>query len=117
MKSFLVLLATIFLVGCSRSPNGVYQSFGSEDKFQMTLELRENGDAAFVTRSNLGNPGLDRAVESSMSLASGKWSKQGANVVVNGAAKDGKTVSYRFVTQPNGDLVWEKNGARLLKAK
>jgi hypothetical protein len=117
MKPLLVLFFALILIGCGRSPGGLYQSVGSEDKFRMSLDLGGNGEARFVTRSNLGNPELDRAVESSMSLAAGRWSKEGANLIVKGELKDGKSVTYRFVSQENGDLIWEKNGARLVKSK
>jgi hypothetical protein len=117
MKPFLVLCLALFLVGCGRSAGGIYQSVGSEDKFRMTLDLNRNGEAKFNTRSNLGNPELDRSVETSMSLTNARWSQEGANLVVSGAAKDGKSVTYRFIAQQNGDLIWEKTGARLVKAK
>ena len=83
----------------------------------MTLEVGNAGQAKFTTRSNLGNPELDRAVESSMSLDNARWAKEGSNLLVTGSAKDGKAVTYRFQRQQNGDLVWEKNGARLVRAK
>ena len=117
MKQILILLFAFILVGCSRSPEGVYQSVGSEDKFRMTLDVGNGGLAKFTTRSNVGYPEVDRAVESSMSLSTGKWVKEGANLVVTGQAVDGKAVTYRFLSQKNGDLVWDKNGARLVKAK
>ena len=117
MKPILFLLLALVFAGCGRSPTGLYQSVGSEDKFRMTLELGSGGQAKFTTRSNLGNPELDRAVESSMSLDSARWTNEGANFFVTGAAKDGKQVTYKFLGQENGDLVWEKNGARLVKAK
>ena len=117
IKHAIILLLAIILVGCSRSPEGLYQSVGSEDKFRMTLDLGHGGQAKFTTRSNLGNPQMDRTVESSMSLTSGKWVKEGANLVVTGQSAEGKPVTYRFLGQENGDLVWEKTGARLVKAK
>ena len=117
MKPLLVVYFALILTGCGGSPSGVYQSFGSEDKFKMTLDLGGNGEAKFTTRSNLGNPELDRAVESSMSLAAARWSKEGQNLIVKGEGKDGKAVTYRFLSQENGDLVWEKTGARFVKAK
>jgi hypothetical protein len=117
IKHTLILLLAIILVGCSRSPEGLYQSVGSEDKFRMTMDLGSGGVAKFTTRSNLGNPELDRAVEASMSLTSGKWAKEGTNLLVTGQSPEGKPVTYRFLSQPNGDLVWEKNGARLVRAK
>ena len=117
MKQIIILLFAFALAGCSRSPAGLYQSVGSEDKFRMTLDLAKGGTARFTTRSNLGNSELDRAVESSMSLDTAKWAAQGPNLVVTGTAKDGKSVVYKFLTQPNGDLIWEKNGARLVKSK
>ena len=117
MKHFLVLCLALILVGCGRSAGGLYQSTGSEDKFRMTLDLGRNGEAKFTTRSNLGNPELDRSVEAAMSLTNAKWSQDGANLIVTGMAKDGKSSSYRFITQQNGDLIWEKTGARLVKAK
>jgi hypothetical protein len=83
----------------------------------MSLELANGGQAKFTTRSNLGNIELDRAVESSMSLDNARWTHEGATFLVTGAAKDGKQVTYKFLSQKNGDLVWEKNGARLVKAK
>ena len=69
------------------------------------IELASGGQAKFTTRSNLGNPELDRAVESSMSLDSARWTNEGANFLVTGAAKDGKQVTYKFLGQQNGDLV------------
>lgn len=117
MKPLLALLFALILAGCSRSPTGLYQSVGSEDKFRMTLELSNGGAAKFTTRSNVGNPEVDRAVESSMSLTSAQWSQEGANLNVTGTAQDGKTITYRFLGQENGDLIWQKNGARLVKAK
>jgi hypothetical protein len=83
----------------------------------MTLELAGGGQAKFVTRSNLGQADLDRAVESSMSLAQARWAQEGPNVVVSGPGHDGKAVTYRFLAQENGDLIWQKTGARLVKAK
>jgi hypothetical protein len=117
MKQTLILLFALTLAGCSRSPQGLYQSVGDEDKFRMTLEVGSGGEAKFVTRSNLGNPELDRAVESSMSLDQARWSQDGANLLVVGAAKDGKSVTYRFLGEKNGDLIWEKTGARLVRAR
>jgi hypothetical protein len=117
MKQILILLFAFILAGCSRSPHGVYQSFGSEDKFLMTLHVVEGGQARFATRSNVGNPGVDRVVESSMSVDNARWTKDGAVLLVTGTAKDGKAAAYRFQIQKNGDLIWDKNGARLVKAK
>ena len=117
LKSLLVLLVALTLVGCGRSPAGVYQSVGSEDKFRLTLELADGGQAKFAARSNLGNPVLDQSVEATMSIPSARWTQDGPLVSVVGAAKDGKTLTYRFATQKNGDLIWDKNGARLVKAK
>ena len=116
-KHTLILLFAFILAGCSRSPHGVYQSFGSEDKFLMTLEVIEGGQARFTTRSNVGNPKVDLAVQSSMTVDSARWIKEGKTLVMNGTAKDGRAVTYRFQIQKNGDLIWDKNGARLLKAK
>src|SRR5687768_4543642 len=116
-KPILFLLFAVLLASCGRSPTGLYQSVGSEDKFRMTLELSGGGQAKFTTRSKLGNAELDRAVESSMSLDNAQWKSEGANLLVTGAAKDGKTVTYKFLAQQNGDLAWEKNGARLVKSK
>jgi len=117
MKPIIFLLFAVLLAGCGRSPTGLYQSVGSEDKFRMTLELNGGGQAKFTTRSKLGNAELDRAVESSMSLDNAKWKSEGSSLLVTGAAKDGKPITYKFLTQQNGDLVWEKNGARLVKSK
>jgi hypothetical protein len=116
-KPFLLLCLALLLAGCGRSPGGLYQSVGSEDKFRMTLDLGRNGEAKFTTRSNLGNPELDRSVEAAMSLSNAKWSQHGDHVVVTGLGKDGKSSNYRFIAQQNGDLIWEKTGARLVKAK
>jgi hypothetical protein len=113
----LLVLLTVFLAGCGRSSRGVYQSVGDEDKFRMVLELADAGRAKFTTRSNLGNPELDRAVASTMSIPSGQWTEDGAKVVVTGTGADGKAATYRFARQQNGDLVWEKNGARLVRSK
>ena len=112
-----LLLLALVLSGCGRSPAGLYHSIGSEDKFRMVLELADNGEAKFTARSNLGNPELDRSVESSMSLTNGRWKREGAAVVVAGTAKDAKPITYRFSRQQNGDLIWEKNGARLVRAR
>ena len=117
MKQILILFFAFILAGCSRSPQGVYRSFGSEDKFLMTLDVIEGGQARFTTRSNVGNPSVDRVVELSMTVENARWVKDGANLLVNGTAKDGKAVAYRFQIQKNGDLIWDKNGARLVKAK
>ena len=117
MKLIPFLLLALLFAGCGRSPTGLYQSVGSEDKFRMALELGSGGQAKFTTRSNLGNADLDRAVESSMSLDNARWTHEGATFLVTGAGKDGKQVTYKFLSQQNGDLVWEKNGARLVKAK
>src|SRR5215211_669273 len=118
MKHIAVVLFALILAGCSKpSVNGVYQSVGSEDKFRMTLEVADGGRAKFATRSNLGNLDLDRAVESTMSIADGRWTREGQNLLVAGTQPDGKSATYRFLVQGNGDLVWEKNGARLIKAK
>jgi hypothetical protein len=117
VKRLFLLLLTLALVACGRSPVGQYSSFGSEDKFRMVLELGNGGIAKFTTRSNLGNPQLDRSVEDSMSLTDARWMKDGEVVVVSGKAKDGKPLSYRFAVQQNGDLVWEKTGARLVKSR
>jgi hypothetical protein len=117
MKRILILLFTIILAGCSRSPHGIYQSFGDQEKFLMTLDVLEGGQARFTTRSNVGNPEVDRAVESSMSVGNARWTKEGASLLVTGTANDGKAATYRFQIQKNGDLIWDKNGARLVKAK
>jgi hypothetical protein len=117
IKHATILLLAIILVGCSRSPEGLYQSVGSEDKFRMTLDIGHGGQAKFTTHSNLGNPQMDRTVESTMSLTSGKWVSDGANLVVTGQLAEAKPVTYRFLAQKNGDLVWDKNGARFVKAK
>jgi hypothetical protein len=117
MKQIILLAFAFILAGCSRSPNGVYQSVGSEDKFRITLDVGGGGLAKFTTRSNLGNPELDRAVESTMSIPSARWTKEGANLIVSGTTVEGKAASLRFLGQENGDLVWEKNGARLARSK
>ena len=117
MKLRFLPLLVLLLVGCGRSPSGLYQSVGSEDKFRITLDLASGGKAQFTTRSNLGDPRLDRAVETSMSLPSGVWKVDGPAIVVSGADAKGTPVVYRFVQQQNGELIWEKNGARLVKAK
>lgn len=88
---------------------------GSEDKFRLTLDMKNGGTAAFSAFSNLGNKELDTAVQTSMSLPNGRWAQDGNAIVVTGAQPDGKQVTYRFARQPNGDLVWEKTGARLVK--
>ena len=117
LKRIVLLTLALAFAGCGRSPGGMYQSVGDEDKFRMTLVLGSAGKAQFATRSNLGNPELDRAVETSMSVENGQWTREGPKVVVTGTARDGKALTYRFQTQENGDLIWEKNGARLVKAK
>ncbi|MGH7959554.1 MAG: hypothetical protein ACREH8_21450 [Opitutaceae bacterium] len=99
MKQTIVLLLALLLAGCGRAPTGLYQSVGSEDKFRMILEIGSGGQAKFTTPSNLGNVELDRAVESSMSLDNARWTKDGGNVLVTGAAKDGKSVTYRFASR------------------
>ena len=115
MKHFSLVLLALALTGCGRSPTGVYQSTGDEDKFRMTLEVASGGQARFATRSNLGNPEVDRAVEASMSLENARWSQEGPGISVVGTAKDGKPVTYRFTRQENGDLIWDKTGARLVR--
>jgi hypothetical protein len=117
MKQILILLFAFILAGCSRSPHGVYQSFGDQAKFLMTLDVLEGGQARFTTRSNVGNPQVDRTVEATMSVDNARWTKDGAILLVTGTARDGKAATYRFQIQKNGDLIWDKNGARLLKAK
>ena len=117
MKPIVILLLAVILAGCNRAPHGAYQSFGDQDKFLMTLEVLKGGQARFTTRSNVGNPQVDRAVESSMSVDNARWTRQGEILLVTGTAKDGKASAYRFQIQKNGDLVWDKNGARLVKAK
>jgi hypothetical protein len=116
-KSIIVLLFALTLAGCGRSPSGVYQSVGSEDKFRMTLELADGGQGKFTTRSNLGNPALDQSVEASMSIPTARWTQEGPVISVVGASKEGKSLTYRFASQKNGDLIWDKNGARLVKNK
>lgn len=116
-KFLLALLLAFTLAACSRSPGGVYQSVGSEDKFRMTLELGDNGQARFITKSNLGNPALDQSVEAEMSIPTARWAQDGQMVAVVGASKGGKSLTYRFVVQKNGELIWDKNGARLVKTK
>jgi hypothetical protein len=117
MKPIVILLFTLILAGCSRSPHGIYQSFGDQDKFLMTLDVLEGGQARFTTRSNVGNPEVDRTVEATMSFDNARWTKDGAILLVNGTTKGGKPATYRFQIQENGDLIWDKNGARLIKAK
>lgn len=117
LKFILTLLLAFTLAACGRSPGGVYQSVGSEDKFRMTLELGDNGQARFTTKSNLGNPTLDQSVEAEMSIPAAKWAQDGQMVAVVGASKGGKNLTYRFQQQKNGDLIWDKNGARLAKSK
>lgn len=116
-KFILTLLLAFTLAACGRSPGGVYQSVGSEDKFRMTLELGDNGLARFTTKSNLGNPTLDQSVEAEMSVPSAKWAQDGQMIAVVGTSKGGKSVTYRFIQQKNGELLWDKNGARLVRAK
>jgi hypothetical protein len=118
MKPIFILLFALIFAGCSRpSVNGLYQSVGSEDKFRMSLEVADGGRAKVTTRANLGSAELDRAVESTMSIADGRWTKDGGTLLVTGTQADGKPVTYRFAVQENGDVVWEKNGARLVKAR
>jgi hypothetical protein len=52
-----------------------------------------------------------------MSVPAGAWKQDGAAILVSGNGSDGKTLNYRFVRQKNGELIWDKNGARLVKAK
>lgn len=118
MKLLVVLLFTAFLAGCGRpSVTGTYQSVGSEDKFRMTLDVREEGKATFATQSNLGNSDLDRAVKSSMAIPEGRWKIENGVMIVTGTLGDGNPAVYRFLMAPNGDLFWEKNGARLARTK
>src|SRR5687768_12586366 len=106
MKLIVTLLLTVIVAGCSRpSVAGLYQSVGSEDKFRMSLEVADGGRAKFTTRANLGSAELNRAVESSMSVADGQWKKEAATLLVAGMQGDGKSVTYRFAIQENGDLV------------
>jgi hypothetical protein len=112
-----LLVVVLLLAGCSRSPKGSYQSSGSEDKFLLTLDLVDGGHARFATRANLGNPAVDRGIEATMTINAGRWSEEGGKVVVTGAGGDGKPVTYRFAIQKNGDLIWENNGARLVKKR
>ena len=114
---FAPLLLALLLAGCSRSPDGVYQSVGSEEKFRMTLELAYGGKAKFTTKANLGDAKLDRSVEASMSLPTAVWKQDAAAIVVTGNGPDGKPMVYRFARQKNGDLVWDRNGARLVRSK
>jgi hypothetical protein len=117
MKHIALLVFALLFAGCGRpSINGLYQSTGSEDKFRMTLEVASAGKAKFTTRANLGSPEVDRKIESTMSIADGRWKREGATLLVAGTQGDGKTVTYRFVVMENGDLIWDKNGARLVKA-
>jgi hypothetical protein len=118
----LVLFIATLLVaaGCGRSPANVagsYQTVGSEDKFRMGLALAADGQGKFATRANLGDPKLDRAVEATMTIPSGRWVLEKGDVVLTGTRPDGKTVTHRFFIQENGDLIWKENGARFAKAK
>src|SRR5262245_38385642 len=118
MKYFLFALLALLFAGCSKpSIAGLYQSVGSEDKFRMTLEVADGSRAKFVTRANLGKAEMDRAIEASMSINDARWSKEGAVLVVAGPQAEGKTAIYRFLIQANGDLVWDMNGARLVKVR
>jgi hypothetical protein len=114
---FIPLALALLLAGCGRSPDGLYQSIGSEDKFRMTLDLAAGGKAKFTTHANLGNGELDRAVEGSMSVPTGSWKQEGTAIIVTGTGAKGMPVSYRFVQQKNGELIWDRNGARLVKTK
>jgi hypothetical protein len=117
MKRLFLLLFTVALVACSRPAlTGRYQSQGSEDKFKMVLELADAGAAKFVTKANLGDPKLDRAVEATMGIPSGRWTKEGGEIAVTGPRGDGKPMTHRFFIQENGDLIWKENGARFVKA-
>ena len=111
------LLLVLLLAGCSRSPDGIYQSVGSENQFRMTLELAGGGKAKFTTRSNLGDARVDRSIEASMSLPTASWKKEAAAIVVTGTGADGKAVTYRFAQGNNGELIWDRNGARLVRSK
>ena len=83
----------------------------------MALELRDNGEATFSTHSNLGNSDLDKKVQASMSLGNARWTQDSMNLLVTGTQADGKPATYRFVIQSNGELLWDKNGARFVKTK
>ena len=116
MKQFLLVLVAFLFAACSRSGVvGTYQTVGGEDKFNMTLEVREDGRATFFTRSNRGDGKMDIVLQTTMSIAEGRWTKDGPVISVTGIQGDGKPGTYRFVRQENGDLLWEKNGARFVK--
>jgi hypothetical protein len=118
MNRIVFVLFALLFAGCGRPTiSGLYQSVGSEDKFRMSLEVVNGGTAKFTTRANLGNAELDRALESTMSIRDGRWTKDGVTLLVAGTQGDGKTATYRFVIQENGDLIWDKNGARLVKTR
>ena len=60
LSSLSLALAALFLSGCGQPKvAGVYKTIGSEDKFQMTLELQEGGKARLSTKTNLGSKALD----------------------------------------------------------
>lgn len=112
-----VLLAFLF-TACSRpSRVGIYHTVGSEDKFRMTLEVREGGKAVFSTRSNLGSAEMDKTVNATMAIADGRWTEDKGALVVTGKLGAGKEVVYRFLVAPTGELFWETNGARFVRAK
>ncbi len=117
MKPLFALLLLVLLAGCGRpSAVGIYRTVGSEDKFLMILEIRSGGIAKLTTRSNLGRPDLDQAVQATMSFDNAKWIQEGEAIVVSGAISEGKPMVYRFERQPNGELRWDKNGARFVKS-
>src|SRR4051812_29723538 len=112
----LFVLCTFALFACSRSsPAGAYETHGSDDKFKMGLELRDNGTGQFVTRSNVGDPRVDRAAEALMTITDGRWSRDGQQLVLTGKRGDGKVATFKFAIQENGDLIWTENGARFAK--
>lgn len=118
LKPLALVLLALFLTACSRPGRvGTYQTVGSEDKFRMTLEVREGGKAVFSTRSNLGNAEMDKTVNATMAIADGRWTEDKGALMVTGKLGGGKEVVYRFLVAPTGELFWETNGARFVRAK
>lgn len=117
MKPLFPLLVLVLLTGCGRpSAVGIYRTVGSEDKFLMILEIRDRGLAKLTTRSNLGRADLDQAVQATMSFDNAKWIMEGETIVVTSMSNEGKPMVYRFERQSNGELRWDKNGARFVKS-
>ena len=112
LSSLSLALAALFLSGCGQPKvAGVYKTIGSEDKFQMTLELQEGGKARLSTKTNLGSKALDDTTSATLSIPDGRWTATKEAVIVTGTL-GGKPAEHRFLIAPTGELFWEKNGAK-----